>query len=167
MDTRSLLGNRLPPTSTINGSTAWLKVAVSTGHTCTNFEKKTKSKNDFRCVVNVPSQRVLAHATFIWLPRNVATLLNLCDTLGEVHLLAPLFAFSCTSEMVCALMNLSELVANVILWVFRLRCFGEIASTERVSTDFVGDFICFVSAHFQCANVRLTVVCLHRLLVKR
>ena len=58
--------------------------------------------------------------------------MDLCDTLGEVHLYAPLFAFSCTSEMVCALMHLFELVANGIL--LRLKRFGKEASTERVST---------------------------------
>ena len=116
----------MTPRSTINGSTAWLKVACSPGHTCTDFEKKKKkeSRNNFRCFVKIPSQRVLAHTTFTWFPRNVSTFLDLCDTLGEVHLQATLCSFSCTSEMVCALMHLSELVANVILWLFRLKRFG-------------------------------------------
>ena len=70
---------------------------------------------------------------------HVASFLDLCDTPGEVHPWAPLFAFSCPSEMVCALMHLSELVVNVILWLFRLKRFGKKASTERVSTGFLGD----------------------------
>ena len=103
----------MTPTSTINGSTGWLKFAVGSGHTCTDI-KKYKSKHKFRCFVKIPSQWVLAHTTFTCFSRNVSTFLNLCDTPGEVHLLAPLFAFSRTSEMVCALMHLCELVANVI-----------------------------------------------------
>ena len=87
--------------------------------------KIDKSKTDFRCFVKIPSQRVLAHTTFTCLPRNVATFLDLCDTPGEVHLQAPLCSFSCTSEIVCALMHLSELVANVILWFVRLKRFGK------------------------------------------
>ena len=39
----------MTPRSTINGSTAWLKVACSPGHTCTDFEKKKQKQLPLLC----------------------------------------------------------------------------------------------------------------------
>ena len=77
--------------------------------------------------MKIPSQRVLAHTTFTWFSRNVATFLNLCDTPGEVHLWAPLFRLlqkwcvrQCTylsSEALWKKKSLHRACINRFFWV--------------------------------------------------